>query len=60
MRNRINIKTATASWTEFILKTMFEIVFKQMTQARAQSYNEVDSFMIFTIKIFIGGLPDEF
>ena len=31
MRSRINIKTATASWTEFILKTMFEIVFKQMT-----------------------------
>ena len=60
MRNRINIKTTTASWTEFILKTMFEIVFKQMTQARVQSYNEVDSFMIFTIKITIGGLPDEF
>ena len=60
MRNRINIKTTTASWTEFILKTMFEIVFKQMTQARAQSYNEVDSIMIFTIKITIGGLPDEF
>ena len=38
---------------------MFEFVFAQMTKADTQSCNELESSMIFTIKITIGGWFDK-
>ena len=58
MRCRLNIKTATANKIWWILKTMFDFAFMQMTKVSTQSSNKFDSCMIFTIKNIIGGWTD--